>query len=172
MFIVENDWVGFYKDRVNSTYEDYFADRYKPFLDKVRSFANSKGIFELGCGIGSVSKALSGIPFSGIDLSKEMVELANENTNSLNFYPGDIFHVATPKSILKVSHGVLEHFSDEDILKICKKHPNSLHYVPLEKYKTPSFGDERLLSAKHWIDLVKPEYAKVFNNGYDLMFLV
>lgn len=68
MIVVGNNWVDFYKDRVNSTYEDYFVDRYKPFLDKVKNFANSKGIFELGCGIGSVSKVLSGIPFSIITL--------------------------------------------------------------------------------------------------------
>ena len=60
------NWIDFYKQRVNSSYQDYFNNRYEPFLDVVKKLSNHNGIFELGCGIGSVSKAIGG-RFEGID---------------------------------------------------------------------------------------------------------
>lgn len=171
-------WWNFYSGRIHSDYQDYFEERYKVFLDIVRNLAPKEGIFELGCGIGSVSKTLQRdlleTPFQGIDLCEDMVRLANDNTTSNNFYPGDIFNPSIPvdKIMLKVTHGVLEHFEDSKILEFCSLYPNSVNYVPLDKYETPSFGDERLLPWEYWVDLVNPRAYEVFNDGYDLVFVV
>lgn len=163
------EWFDFYKNRINSGYQEYFNERYEVFLKVLNDLRTDNGIFELGCGIGSVSKAVGG-QFWGIDLSPEMVLLANENTSTHNFFKGDIFNYEVDDTLLKVTHGVLEHFSDDDIVYLCQKYPNSVHYVPLDKYVTPSFGDERLLPYEHWIELVKPKYFEVFNDGHDLVF--
>jgi hypothetical protein len=40
--------------------------------------------------------------------------------------------------------------------------------VPGEKYKEPSFGDERLLSIEKWMDL-NPTDIIEFNEGFDLI---
>ncbi len=168
-FIMTKKWCDFYRNRINSSYQEYFEERYKPFLNVVNELKTEQGIFELGCGIGSVSKAIEGV-FFGIDKELEMVKLANENTSTHNFFKGDIFTMDVADDILKVTHGVLEHFSDEDIVYLCEKHINSVHYVPLDKYVTPSFGDERLLPFQYWVDLVKPKYFEVFNDGHDLVF--
>lgn len=164
-----NNWFNFYRSRINSGYQEYFNERYAPFLKVINDLKTDKGIFELGCGIGSVSKAIGG-QFWGIDLQIEMSQLANENTSTHNFFKGDIFSYEVDDELLKVTHGVLEHFSDEDIMYLCQKHTNSVHYVPLDKYVTPSFGDERLLPFEHWVELVKPKYFEVFNDGHDLVF--
>ncbi|TXI86971.1 MAG: class I SAM-dependent methyltransferase [Chryseobacterium sp.] len=168
---MKNDWYTFYANRVNSTYQDYFEKRYAPFIEVIPQLKGSDGIFELGCGIGSVSKAVGG-KFKGIDNDPLMVMLANQNTNSNNFYQADIFEVKAPHSTLKVSHGVLEHFSDVDIQTICELNPNSIHYVPLDKYVTQSFGDERLLPYEYWLELVNPISWMLFNDDHDLMFLL
>lgn len=166
-----SNWGNFYAQRINSTYQDYFNTRYDAFLRLVEELSNEKGIFELGCGIGSVSKALN-LPFKGVDISTEMVRLANENTNSNNFYTKSIFDVEFEKGLTYVSHGVLEHFKDEDIVKITNKFAQSIHYVPLDKYKTPSFGDERLLPYEYWLELVNPVAYKLFNDNHDLLFIL
>lgn len=168
-----NDWNGFYKQRINSTYQEYFEARYKLFLEFIK-MQNNNTIKELGCGIGSVSKALmkEGFNCSGFDICEKMVWLSNENTNTTNFYKGDIFDAKVPVDVLGVSHGVLEHFSDEQIQLICSQNKNSIHYVPLDKYKTPSFGDERLLPYQHWIDLVNPREFILFNDGFDFCFKI
>lgn len=172
---MKKDWYTFYKDRVNSTYQDYFEERYDPFLKRIKSLLTDKReIYELGCGIGSISKALSkdGISFAGIDKDPYMVRLANTNTNSKNFYSENILDTVLPYGTLKVTHGVLEHFEDAAIKYITNRCPNSIHYVPLDKYEKPSFGDERLLSVEYWLELVKPKAYELFNEDYDLMFIL
>lgn len=165
------DWYTFYASRVNSTYQDYFEQRYRPFLDAIQQIKLSSGIFELGCGIGSVSKAIGG-EFRGIDLDPMMVRLANLNTQSTNFHTHDLFDLQVEQSVLKVSHGVLEHFQDDQIEKICGNCANSIHYVPLDRYKTPSFGDERLMPYEKWLELATPITWMLFNDDHDLMFLL
>ena len=162
------DWYQFYRNRINSTYQDYFEKRYEPFLDAINQLKNDKGIFELGCGIGSVSKAIGG-KFAGIDNDPMMVMLANQNTDDYNFYHGDILEGVMDCSTLKVSHGVLEHFNDNDIQDICERYCHSIHYVPLDKYKTPSFGDERLLPYEYWLELTTPTSWLLFNDDHDLI---
>lgn len=168
-----NDWNGFYGSRVNSTYQDYFEKRYHLFLEFIKA-QNNDYIIEMGCGIGSVSKALlkDGYTCEGFDLCEKMVELSNENTNSDKFKKGDIFQIKIPVDVIGVSHGVLEHFSDKQIKNICESNKGSIHYVPLDKYVTPSFGDERLLSYQHWIDLINPSEFLLFNDGFDFCFKV
>lgn len=168
-----NNWSQFYKDRVNSSYQDYFEKRYHLFLEFIKQQGISE-IKEMGCGIGSVSKALTkqGYNCSGFDLCEKMVWLSKENEPSGNFYQGNIFDVIIPVDVVGVSHGVLEHFSDEQIKRICEQNKGSVHYVPLDKYKTPSFGDERLLSYDYWIKLVNPTDFILFNDGHDFCFKV
>jgi len=165
-------WNKFYEERVNSTYQDYFEKKYKPFLDMVME-EQQLDVFEVGCGIGSVSKYLlkHNIECSGIDICPKTVELANINVNKDIFLVGDIFENFTIDCELAVTHGVLEHFNNKQIKHILNLYPYSIHYVPLDKYHKPSYGDERLLSYQHWLDLVEPEKYVIFNKGLDLAFL-
>ncbi len=173
-----NNWKEFYEKRINSSYQDYFNERYEKFIEFIVSFQPIH-IVEAGCGIGSVGNAIYfycsmkglKIDISGFDLSKDMVNLANRNKyNKLQekYIQGDIFQNSYDG--FAVTHGVLEHFSDEEILKISHLYPNSIHYVPLDKYHEPSFGDERLMSKDFWLDLLKPEYYFTMNNEHDLVF--
>ena len=165
------NWHDFYAKRINSGYQQYFEARYEPFLDAIKQLRNLNGIQELGCGIGSVSKAIGG-NFRGIDIDPMMVHLANKNTSTTNFTVGDIFESVGDCSTLSVTHGVLEHFTDQQIEEICRSCCNSIHYVPLDKYKTPSFGDERLLPYEHWLELATPITWMLFNDDHDLMFIL
>lgn len=169
----ESSWSHFYKDRVKSTYQNYFEKRYAPFLEFIRQ-QNNKYIIEMGCGIGSVSKALmkEGYICGGFDLSPEMVALANENCGKELFYVGDIFKEKVPVDLQTVTLGVLEHFDDFEIHRLCKENKHSIHYVPLNKYHKPSFGDERLLPYQHWLEVANPREWALFNDGFDLMFKV
>lgn len=167
----KNNWNEFYENRINSGYQDYFNERYAQFIQTVDVLSPNGQFMELGCGIGSVSKALPHKNTFGFDLSPDMVELANKNVGN-RFYVGNIFETKFPEDVLKVSHGVLEHFSDEQIVSITQRCQNSIHYVPLDKYVTPSFGDERLLPYEFWLDLVKPTAYFLFNDKHDLAFIL
>lgn len=169
---MKRQWQEFYKKRVNSTYQAYFNDKYSPMIDMILD-TDATHVIDAGCGIGSVTKAIMGHKdTSGFDKCTYMVGLANNNVPNASsaFRMGDI--LTETDSRLTVTHGVLEHFQDDRIERILANFPNSIHYVPLDKYLTPSFGDERLLSAKHWIALAKPKRYQLFNNDHDLVFQI
>lgn len=73
------------------------------------------------------------------------------------------------------SHGVLEHFDQEDVKTIIKNQLAAaevlVHYVPGNKHKTPSFGDERLLSLDEWKKMVRPTHAFAFNDDHDYVLI-
>ena len=99
--------------------------------------------------------------------------LARENCPQAQIYFFDIAKKIVSKSDVIFGHGVLEHFSDEECVKIVSQQRENarvkvVHYVPLDKYVTPSFGDERLLPAFHWVSLLSPTRVWVENDGYDL----
>lgn len=168
---MKSKWYEFYKDRINSSYQDYFNERYKPMIDFILSFEPTL-VVDAACGIGSISKALvhRGVRCEGFDGDKEMVKLANRNVSSVYFEEGNLFNSENFTKELTITHGVLEHFEDEQIEFLLEHYSNSIHYVPLDKYHTPSFGDERLLPKDYWIETFKPSYYFTMNNEHDLVF--
>lgn len=129
-------------------------------------------------------------PVSFSDADPEMIKLCDTN-NSLHipnsirdetkftFLVEDILSSGktyTPNSFV-VTHGVLEHFSTEDVRSIIEGYNGNdlvrghIHYVPTDKYTTPSFGDERLCSVEGWVDLVNPSRYIVDNCGKDLYLI-
>lgn len=185
-----SNWYPFYKKRINSTYQKYFEKRYYPFLNFILSEISNQpeltALYDGACGIGSIYKFLKkknlNLNLYGFDAEDSMLYLSKMNNNKIEtdtaFFKYNLFEKnlnLNPSSRLIITHGVLEHYSDSKILEIIKNIPNSIHYVPLggEKgYKTPSFGDERLLTKEHWINLCKPEYSFTFNKGKNLCFKI
>lgn len=176
----EYQWYEFYKDRVNTDYQTYFEKRYKPMIDTLL-FMKGDVIREEGIGIGSITKALiysgSSKAIYGFDYSEKMLELCMENTyNGVMLYEDNILE---PKQIIHYdiacTHGVLEHFDDIQIQTIIARYnydkKSFIHYVPTDKYLCGTFGDERLLSLKYWLNLVKPTDYILFNDNYDLLLI-
>lgn len=179
---VKNNWKQFYKDRVNSGYQTYFNERYKPMIDLIKDI-NPKYIREEGIGIGSVSKSLvdTEIVCYGFDNNWDMLGLCQRNNAKLLVYEDCIlrpkikYDFEESQGQLVVTHGVLEHFTDSEILGIKLRYMSArqkrVHYVPLDKYKQQSFGDERLLSKEHWLSLLKPKDYILFNDNHDLLLI-
>jgi site-specific DNA-adenine methylase len=187
-------WFNFYKNRVNSSYLEYAEKRYKPMIDKIIELCpeNIPTLIEGGCGIGTIScilsKKLKNSQIFAFDISMEMLSLAETNIMNndcsnvwthcldiLEHKSNNFYHKDRKKADVAFSHGVLEHFSDDEIRTIIfnqKQYAkNVVHYVPTSKYKVPSFGDERLLSMDEWIDITNPKQAILFNDNYDLLLV-
>lgn len=118
------------------------------------------------------------------DIDRDMLTLCCENTYKME----EGLLSSIPFSYLKedirqtkffeyptvvVTHGVLEHFEDEDITQIMETYKDRnvrfhAHYVPTDKYEKPSFGDERLMPVSKWVSLTNPDYYIVDNAGCDL----
>lgn len=166
-------WSQFYVTRINSSYQDYFEERYEPIL---KLLVNSKTVIEEGVGIGSISKYLrkQNIRTVGVDKCPDMVKLCKRNNPGMDVFCADIFSTVIPGSVV-VTHGVLEHFQDDKITKLLEKYERmgqkSIHYVPTNGYDKPSFGDERLLSPQYWLDTFKPSNHILFNENKDLILI-
>lgn len=176
-------WYEIYRDRMNESYRDHFATKYAPFLQDL--YGSGAQVFtEIGCGAGNVTRLLREMldtrasTHNLIDSCPRMLGLALENNSSLNctFRCADVLSIVLPKSDLVHSHGLLEHFSDNNIRRIVahgfEAAPSQVHYVPSVEYKTPSRGDERLLSPKQWRQILYGLGAvdvQQFNNGLDLV---
>lgn len=167
------NWDDYYLTRVNSIrYEKYFSEKYSTLMSMIlyhiNPYVHDTIIIEEGCGIGSVTKQLLiNRPHNNyilMDRSKEMLQLAKNNLKEYSkarvvFKQKNILDLLeldplkTEKKIV-VTHGVLEHFSDSDIILITNTYSKlgitQFHYVPTWGYSTPSFGDERLLSPDYW----------------------
>lgn len=165
------DWNQFYRERINSTYQVYFEYRYFPFLNAALH-KSSGTILDAGCGIGSVSKYLKKYRKDtlGFDNCPNMVELSKENVPQGKFIQGDLL-TGPECTNFAITHGVLEHFTDEEIKGVLERYPNSIHYVPLAGYEKPSFGDERLLPREYWVETFGLKEHETFNNGLDLYFV-
>ena len=179
----ETAWSAFYAERVNNIgYINAFGNKYKKLINFIDSCLNMyPGLIvkEEGCGIGNVSKShyLFGKNkakhYLLTDIDNVMLMLAYKNLEGVSnktFVNENILDECVyEKDTLVITHGVLEHFSDENIAKIIARYNNDHvkfhgHYVPLDGYLKPSFGDERLLSAMDWIHKVNPSAIEMTNN--------
>jgi cyclopropane fatty-acyl-phospholipid synthase-like methyltransferase len=176
-----NSWYNFYKDRTNNkSYEKYFENKYKPFLNIIKQqLKSNSNNLEVGCGTSLVTKLIysNKSRYSVLDKDKEIMKLTNINLKYkiVKRILQDIRQPIQNKYDVIYSHGVLEHFSKREIKQIVNNLKNNskinVHYVPTNKYKIPSFGDELLISKKDWEKLTKPNSIIEFNNGYDLILI-
>ena len=183
-------WVEFYRGRMNERYEKHIRTKYSPFImtiaEQIKYYNNQNitpAVVELGCGIGSITKALHSIPDIKamhllIDNDVDMLMMAKENIGESHYTALYLQDIRSRSPLVDLrpqivhSHGVLEHMSDKDIQSILsmwgdQKH---FHYVPSYRYEVPSFGDERLLDQKTW-ETITDSTVVEFNDGYDYMLI-
>lgn len=131
-------------------------------LNKFFVLKNSK-ILEVGCGSGQTLVELSfrQAKCMGIDISDKSVKLASEiskkfNTNNCNFQVGDGFNLSFKKKSFDLVYnlGVIEHFSDSDIIKMLKEMGRVGKYVvlgvPFSKSKIYKLTKEFCQSNNTW----------------------
>ena len=126
--------------------------------------------------MGTITKALMGLrgnaaEFMMMDSCPRMLAIAGTNVEEARLVQGDARSVVVPSDVV-FGHGLLEHFSDDEIVDIIGAHyfggaRVAIHYVPGNKYDKPSYGDERLLSVDEWRKIAAPDAVLTFNDGYD-----
>lgn len=181
-------WPEFYKGRLCSvSYRSYVSRRYAPFIQEiVRSIKSGDRVVEVGCGLATITSILSSMPqgdgrpwcgFRCYDINPDMVEYARMNLRDV--HPVEVGDARLPTGRLPDivhSHGMLEHLSDEDIRAVVEAHRKdgariAIHYVPGEKYETPSYGDERLMSLAEWHLIAAPTRSFTFNDDHDYVLI-
>ena len=182
---MNQSWPEFYKTRVNNGYYDYFCTKYEDFLDTILSVLPDRfyGIGEFGCGLANTTRFLtenSNHHHYCYDNDQDMLKLAqlnNPDSNDIAYHIHDITVPMNRRYDLIHTHGVLEHFSDRQIIHILSSFARmaniQVHYVPTNGYHTPSFGTERLMSVDKWKKLCQHlNHWVVPFNDHDLCIVI
>ena len=141
-------------------------DNHKGFLDVVMA-GNPSKVVEVGAGSGVMAAYFSERvdEVVSVDNDKEVLEYAEKNCRRLggdvDFREEDAFNMSFSDNSFDVafSQGFFEHFSDDDIRTLLKEQlrvaKEVVFSVPTAYYRNRDFGNERLLSAGKWRDILK-----------------
>lgn len=181
-------WNTLYRNYINKNFSDwdeYFNIKMKlkrKFIKQVLKYSvNGKPVLECGCGTGKTSILLAsyGITTYAMDIEKEMVKEAKKKSkemypeNLVNVFEGDIRTIPYENKFFSVSHssGVLEHYSDEEIVNLINEQLRVSDYcvfsVPTKYFEKKMLGNERFLSRKEWKNIISKSNAKIIKeSGY------
>lgn len=170
----DKTWHQIYSGEISKVggYHQYLqmkAEEKAPLLRRIVRYTTPNGhILEAGCGTGVLSTYLSNQGFQVIatDIDHLMLRTAK---NISRHYPCrpifkkcDLFNLRYPANFFDVtfSHGVLEHFSDKDIVMLLKIELSISKTVIVSipsnyfREKDKMFGDERFMSREKWESLI------------------
>lgn len=177
-----SSWSRYYENQVKTagSFYNYYLFKLNQKSKLIKVIVNHtypKGkILEVGCGTGILSMYLakSGYHTIGLDNDTSLIELVNDfNQNviksSAKFLIGDAFKLNYDDLTFDtvISHGLLEHFPDEEILMILKE---MLRVAKIAIVSFPSnyfndksmiFGNERFLPLNWWVSFLLNNETKI-----------
>lgn len=179
----ENDkWYELYKIDIEEfpTPDDYikYKLKYKNlFINKVIQYAKYGKVIETGCGTGLMAGYLQkqGLDVTALDLNQKVLSYAEEIASGskiiqpCKYKQGDILNLPFKRNTFDVSYsnGVLEHFSDDEIIKTLKQQMNISKYVIFGIPSTyfnmneKMLGNERSLTLDEWKNLISRANGKI-----------
>lgn len=147
----------------------------KKLVHLIKKYAK-KTIIECGSGTSVVSIHLASLGYqvTAIDIEDDVIKLSKslatdyfatlkETLGELKFEKKSIFELGYPKDSFDVafSNGVLEHFTDEEIVEIIKQQlfvaKTTIVGIPTKYFspKEAKYGNERVLELSYWRKLIK-----------------
>jgi len=164
-----NQWDSFYKNICGSkkALESHLINNHPVIIHILNFLDKGDRCLEVGSGTGVLgcSFAEAGIEVISIDNDKEVLRMADINCKMLgatiDFREGDAFNLDFPDDYFDVawSHGLVEHFSDEDIHRMLREQLRVAKVVvvgvPLKGYNGPNYGNERWMSELEWLWILK-----------------
>jgi SAM-dependent methyltransferase len=166
-------WHELYRDELNGcdNMQQFVQKKiaYKrAFIDRISANCPLNGrLLEIGAGSGTVAVHLTnrGYDTTIVDNSREMLDIARHVRDAIGvntqIVEADLRQLPFPTNSFDViySHGVMEHFNDNDIESILRHHliiaSRVVFAVPSTQYTTKFYGDERFMNAKTWISLAQ-----------------
>lgn len=142
----------------------------KVLINLIKKYSNNKKIIESWSGTGVLSTYMAFIGYGavGIDIDKKILFLSKKiakkynSKKKPNFINKSIFKLDYEKNSFDVSfsNGVLEHFTDEEIINTLKQQMNIAKIVifgiPTKYFNQEEamYGDERYMNYKFWRNLI------------------
>lgn len=156
----------------------------KKLINLVKKYATNN-IVECGSGTSVLSMHLSSLGYNvvAIDIEDDVIKLSKKlandyfkktkNKGKLKFEKKSIFNLNYKKDEFDVafSNGVLEHFTDEEIIKTIKQQlyisKTLIIGIPTKYFesKEAKYGNERVLPLSYWRNLIKKSGGKIIEES-------
>ena len=155
------------------TLENYVDDKIKNkkvLINLIKKYSKNNKLIESGSGTGVLSTYMASVGYdvTGIDIDKDILKLSKKiaknynSKNKPNFQIKSIFELDYKKNNFDVSfsNGVLEHFTNEQIINTLKQQMKIAKIVifgiPTKYFNQEEamYGDERYMSYKFWRSLI------------------
>ena len=153
--------------------ENYVNDKIlnkKILINLIKKYAEGNKLLEAGSGTGVLSTYLSSIGYdvNGIDIDSQIIDLSNKIANNYSsvkkptFINKSIFELDYKENFYDISYsnGVLEHFTDEQIIDALKQQLKVAKIVifgiPTKYFNQEEamYGDERYMDYDFWRKLI------------------
>ncbi len=158
-------------------YYRYKLRNKKRLIKLVQNYSHNLPLIECGCGTGLLSLYFAnlGREVFAIDINNEMLALSRQIADELHiasppkYMNNSIFELdkINKKFGVAFSNGVLEHFSDEQIISTLKQQTTLSNYcvfgIPTTYFlkEVAMFGDERYLKLKIWRKLISESGCQI-----------
>lgn len=155
------------------TLENYIDDKIKNkkvLINLIKKYSKNNKLIESGSGTGVLSTYMASLGYdvTGIDIDEDILKLSKKiaknynSKNKPNFQKKSIFELDYKKNDFDVSfsNGVLEHFTNEQIIDTLKQQMKIAKIVifgiPTKYFNQEEamYGDERYMSYKFWRNLI------------------
>ena len=149
----------------------------KVYLNAIEKYSKNKKIIECGCGTGKISTYFQnkGYSVTAVDIDENILKLAENIVERSSFKKTPKFEVMSIMNLkyknktfdVAFSNGVLEHFTDNEIIKILRE---EIRIADVVVFGVPSkyfndnefmYGDERYLTKEEWRTLIKKANGKI-----------
>lgn len=165
-------WVQYFENSKQNLFSQ--AVNYQLIISKVVEYTPKGGkILETGCGSGLSSILLSDMGFhvTALDIDTNVVQYVKNKAAKYNIdidvVKGSMLDLPyKTEDFDTVFHqGVLEHFTDDQIITALKQQKNVskkiVFEVPNSRYGHKPYGDERLLKNSYWKELIHQSGLKI-----------
>lgn len=119
-------------NKIAREYDKEFGDDYSdtPYIDKFLNYLEGKTVLDIGCGVGNLTKYIMdrGFYIEGIDLSKEMLNIAKEKYSDIKFYEMNMKEITLSKKYdgIMLAYSLF-HLTKKEVIEVLPKFYNLLN---------------------------------------------
>lgn len=119
-------------NEIAQKYDEEFGNDYSdtPYIDEFLNYLDGKNVLDIGCGVGNLTKYIydKGYIIDGIDLSKEMLNIAKTKYPNINFYNMDMMNIILDKKYdgIMLAYSLF-HLTKEEVIEVLPKYYDLLN---------------------------------------------
>ena len=177
-------WSSLYENEITQTSIDKYIyhklKNKKNVIKLINKYAYNNQIMECGAGTGILALHLSTMNYyvTALDSDKDMIDLSKRyflnkfKDAKINYICSDIRDITVAEKFDVIySIGILEHYSDSDIIDLINKQISMCNTVifgiPTRYFDEDKkmYGNERYLSIRYWRNLIKKSNCKIIEEA-------